>query len=302
MTLTGLIPAVHSPFHANGDLNLAAVTDQFSVIERQKIRTVFVCGSTGESHSLSVEERQLLTARWSEVLRGTETALVVHVGSNCLPDAMHLAKHAKSVGAKAIAAQAPSYFKPATISCLIECCQKIAAAAPEVPFYFYDIPVMTGVNLSMPEFIEHAVETIPTFAGLKFTNNNLMSYQQCLRAADERCDIAFGYDEMLLPALCLGAKGAVGSSYNFAAPIYHRVISAYEKGDIHAARDEQYRAVVVIQTLAGFGYLPAAKAVMKMLGADVGQPRLPNVALSDAEFVRLQEELESVGFFNWIQD
>ena len=298
--LHGLVAASHTPFDRDSELALDVIETQADHFLRSGVKTVFVGGSTGESHSLKVTERLALAERWGRVVRGTEIRLVVHVGSNCLADAAELAAHARRVGAVAISALAPSYFKPGTLDSLVACCRQIAAAAPELPFYFYDIPSMTGVRLSMPEFLAAAPERIPTLAGIKFTNPDLMAYQQCLRASDGRFDVPWGTDEYLLAALALGAAGAVGSSYNFAAPVYHRIIDAFSRGDLEAARAEQYRSVRLIELLAGFGYMAAAKATMGFLGVDVGAPRLPNARLEAGQVARLRTALERLGFFDWV--
>src|SRR5207249_6807904 len=142
----------------------------------------------------------------------------------CLADAKHLAAHAQTLGAAAVAAVAPSYFKPKSLDVLIQWCAELASAAPETPFYFYDIPVMTGVAFPMTDFLEQAPARVPTLAGVKFTNLDLMTYQRLLRVGGGRFDVLFGFDEQLLAAVVLGARGAVGSSYNFAAPLYNRLL------------------------------------------------------------------------------
>jgi len=299
--LTGLIAATHTPFTAGGELNLAVVERQAEHLLEQGITTAFIAGSTGESQSLCVSERLALAERWFAVAKGTAMRLVVHVGGNCLPDAQALAKQAGKLGATAIAALAPCYFKPRGVAGLTDWCADIAAAAPDTPFYYYDIPVLTGVQLPMPQFLETAGATIPNLAGLKFTSNDLMSYQLCRRAEGGRYDIAFGIDEMLLAALALGAQGAVGSSYNFAARIYHRVIDAFQRGDMEVAREEQWKSVRVIQTLANVGYMGAAKAVMAMLGVEVGPARAPNKNPDAATIAQLRRDLEQLGFFDWIR-
>src|SRR5262249_26108109 len=144
--LHGLVAATHTPFRADGQLNLTVVEKQAEHLLRTGVHTVFLGGSTGESHSLTVEERLALARRWSEVVRGSPLRLVVHVGSNCLADGLTLAAQAQSLGAAAIAALAPSYFKPRSLDALVTCCAEIAGAAPALPFYFYDIPVLTGVH------------------------------------------------------------------------------------------------------------------------------------------------------------
>jgi N-acetylneuraminate lyase len=301
LKLTGLVAATHTPFDAAGQLNLATVEQQASLLSRAGVSAVFVAGTTGESHSLTVEERFALARRWSEVLRGSGLRLVVHVGSNCLADARTLAAHAQSIGADAIAALAPSYFKPPTLDALITCCAEVASAAPALPFYFYDIPGLTGVRFSMPEFLATAGERIPTLAGLKFTNPDLMAYQGCLHARGGKYDIPWGLDEYLLAALALGATGAVGSSYNFAAPVYQRLLAAFARGDLAAARTEQYRSVQLIDLLGRFGYIAAAKVVMEMLGVEVGPVRLPNTNLTPEQRTQLAGALEALGFFDWIR-
>lgn len=297
--LTGLVAATHTPFHADGSLNLAIVEKQAAHLLANGVRTAFIGGSTGESHSLSLEERRALAKRWFEVTRGSDLKVVVHVGSNCLTDAAALARQAQELGALAVSALTPSYFKPRSIDVLIDCCAQIASAAPETPFYFYDIPVLTGVNLSMPDFLAAARERIPNLAGLKFTNPDLMSYQLCLRADGGTFDCPWGIDEALLGALAMGATGAVGSTYNFAAPIYHRLMTAFAKGDLAAARTEQFRSVQLIQVLARPGYMGAAKALMKTLGVDVGPARLPNTSLTTEQSRQLEHELLTLGFFDW---
>jgi N-acetylneuraminate lyase len=300
LRLTGLIAATHTPFHRDGSLNLAIVEKQAAHLLANGVHTAFIGGTTGESHSLSLEERLALATRWLEVARATKLRVIVHVGSNCLGDAASLAAQAQKLGALAISALSPSYFKPPSLAILVDCCAQIAGAAPQTPFYFYDIPSMTGVNLPMPEFLAAAGARIPNLVGLKFTNPDLLSYQLCLNAAGGRFDCPWGIDEALMGALAIGARGAVGSTYNFAAPVYHRLMAAFAQGDMAAARAEQVRSVRVVQLLAGFGYMGAAKAVMKMIGVDVGPPRLPNPVLNAAQSANLRRDLESLGFFDWI--
>jgi N-acetylneuraminate lyase len=227
--------------------------------------------------------------------------LIVHVGANCLADAAALAAQAQKLHAHAVSALAPSYFKPRSIDTLIACCQEIAAAAPATPFYYYDIPGMTGVSLSMPDFLAAAPARIPTLAGVKFSNPDLMAYQKCLHADAGRFDIPWGTDEYLLAALAVGAAGGVGSSYNFAAPIYTRLLTAFAKDDLPTARKEQYRSVQLIDLLASYGYMPAAKAAMTFLGVDVGPARLPHPRLTSDQTTRLRASLEQLGFFDWIR-
>ena len=299
--LHGLVAATHTPFNPDGSLNLPIVEQQAAHLLKHGVTLAFIGGTTGECHSLSLDDRRALAERWCEVARGTALKIVVHVGSNCLADARALAAQAQQLGAVAISAHAPSYFKPHSLDALIACCADIAAAASETPFYFYDIPALTGVSFSMPEFLEKAPARIPTLAGLKFTNPDLMSYLQCLQASGGRWDVPWGIDEWLLAALATGAQGAVGSSYNFAASLYHGLIAAFERGDLAAARAAQHRSTQLIALLARYGYMGAAKATMTMLGVNLGPARLPNITPAPEQTKKLRGELETMGFFDWIR-
>lgn len=298
--LTGLVAATHTPFHADGSFNLAAVEKQAAHLLANGVKFAFIGGTTGESSSLTVEERRSLAQRWMEITPGSELKVIVHVGANCLADSRALAAQAQQLRAAAVAAVAPSYFKPRSVAALVDCCADIAAAAPALPFFYYDIPAFTGFSFPLPDFLTQARELIPNLAGIKFTNADLMMFQQTLRFDGGAFSIPWGLDEILLAALALGATGAVGSTYNFAAPIYQRVITAFEHGDLKTAREEQFRAVKMISLLASRGYMGAAKATMKMLGVDVGPARLPNGSLNTEQQAALRDDLEKLGFFDWI--
>ena len=299
--LTGLIAATHTPFDANGDLNLAAVEKQAELLIRTGVSGVFIAGTTGESQSLSLGERLALSQRWSEVVRSTSLRLIVHVGSNCLPDARELASQAEKLGVAGIAAVAPSYFKAKTVETLVACCEQIASAAPGTPFYYYDIPSMTGLTVPMPEFLDLSSKKIPTMAGLKFSNPDLLTFQLLVNRQEGRFDIPWGTDEFFLGALALGATCAVGSSYNFAAPISNRLLAAFAAGDWKQARVEQFRSAQLIDLLIRNGFMASGKAVMGMLGVDVGPARLPNGSLTPTQAASLRKDLEVLGFFDWLK-
>jgi N-acetylneuraminate lyase len=289
------VPAALTPFDASGELNLHLVEQQAELFVRERVAGVFVGGTTGEFSSLSFEERLALTARWAAVLRGTPLRLVVHVGANCLRDSRHLATHAESVAAAAIAMLAPSYLKPRSEDVLVECCRYVAAAAPGIAFYYYDIPGLTGVAYPVTHWIESALTRIPTFTGVKFTNPDLMTFQQLIHTADGKLDILFGMDEQLLAAVALGGRGAVGSGYNFAAPLFQRLLAAVARGDYSTARQLQFTAVELIAVMARIGYLPAAKELMRMRGIDLGPVRLPLTSLTSEQLATLRESVTRLG-------
>jgi N-acetylneuraminate lyase len=273
--LHGLVAATHTPFHPDGSLAPELVTRQAGHLAANGVGSVFITGSTGEAHSLTRDERLAIYAAWAVAGPAHGLAVVAHAGSNCLEDAKAFAAAAAGHRFQAVAALAPSYFKPSSLEALAGWCAEIAAAAPDLPFYYYDIPVLTGVRFNMPAFLELAAPRIPNLAGIKFTNDDLAAYAGCLAAGGGRFDIPWGIDEKLLDALAAGAAGAVGSSYNFAAPLYLALLDAFQRGDLEQARALQARAVAMINDLSKPGYLGAAKAVMGWLGVPVGPARRP---------------------------
>lgn len=293
--LTGLVAATHTPMHEDGSLNLAVIERQAAHLAANPVTGAFICGSTGESHSLTVAERISVAQRWSDVIDRNKLKLVVHVGHNCQEDARTLAAHAQKIGAAATSAMAPCYFKPATVDDLLDFCAPIAAAAPALPFYFYDIPALTGVNLPMIEFLRKGKSRIPNLAGVKFTSTNLMSLQECLEANDGSFNILFGTDEMLLAALALGVPGGVGSTYNYAAPLYAKIVAAHTAGDAVTAQALQMKSVKLVQILIQYGVLPAGKALMNLLGVDCGPVRPPVRRLTEDQKARLFRQVEALG-------
>jgi len=294
--LSGLIAAATTAMDKKGEINPAAIPQQAQLLIESGVRGVFACGTTGECHSLSVAERMQVAEGWIAAAKD-RLRIVIHVGSNSLPDARALAAHAARIGADAIAAVAPFFFKPDNVDDLVDFCAAIAEGAPNLPFYYYHIPVLTGVNLPMIPFVEQAVRKIPTFTGLKYTHEDLMALHECVRFQEGKLNVLFGRDEILLSALVLGVDGAVGSTYGYAAPVYLRIMDAFEKGDILAARREQAKAVEMIGALTKFGGLRANKAVMLLLGVDCGAVRLPLRSMTDLEIRALYEMIKHLDVF-----
>lgn len=295
MKLHELVAAAHSPFHADGSLAPEVVPAQAAFLTGNGTRSVFITGSTGESHSLTCAEKLTLYQAWAEASRATGLRVIAHVGSNCLEDSKTLARRAETLGFAAISALAPSYYKPAGLSGLIDCCAGIAAAAPATPFYYYDIPALTGVTLPMERFLTEAPAAIPTLAGIKFTNPDLVSYRRSLDVAGGRFDLPWGVDETLLAALATGACGGVGSTYNWAPGIYRKLTAAFEAGEMEEARRFQSLAIAMIDAIAATGFLGTAKALMARLGVPVGPARLPLANPTNQQVDLLMERLSTMG-------
>lgn len=300
--LTGLIPAVHTPLHPDGSLHVELVERQAERFLRQNLTGVFVAGTTGECHSLSVDERLQLAQRWVDVASGTPLRVLVHVGHNSLPDAVELARHAAEIGADGVAAMAPSYFRPASVGDLLDFCVPVADAAGELPFYYYDIPGMTGVHFPSVEVLRQGAPRMSNLRGVKFSNPDIRQMQACVELEDGRFDVLFGSDEALLAGLTLGARGAVGSTYNFAAPLYQQLLAAFDQGDLLEARRLQWKSARLVDTLARYGFMAASKWTMSLLDLDCGPVRPPLRALTPDQQQQLRGELLDGGLLDPVSD
>lgn len=294
-----LVAAPHTPFHSDGTLAPEVVALQANHLAAQRVKAVFITGTTGESSSLSVSERVEIYRAWAAVAPAQGIRVIAHVGANALCDACALAAEAENLGFDAISALSPNYFKPGSLESLVACCEKIASAAPNLPFYFYQIPVLTNVRFPMVDYLKLASARIPTFRGIKYTDPDLVGYRRCLALEPGRFDLPWGVDETLLAALATGAKGGVGSTYNFIPALAHAIIEAFDAGDLDRARDLQVKMIEIIDALDSIGYLGAAKAVMGWLGVPVGPARLPLANPSADALARLRERLEQSDFFSW---
>ncbi len=296
--LSGLIAAVFTPMNSDCSLNLQAVQPMVDFLINDGISGFYVCGSTGEGPLLTFQERMQVAQTYVDATHG-RIPVIVHVGHDSIRQAAELAAHAQQIGADAIAAIPPTYFGVASEQVLVACLAEIAAAAPELPFYYYHVPRLTGVDFDLLTFLQLAEKRIPTLAGIKYTAPSVHEFQSLLRFRGGQYTILYGTDEMLSSALSVGAYGAIGTTYNFAAPLYRRIIAAHERGDAHAVEAEQYRSVEMIRLLYRYRGVPAFKAVMSLLGHDCGPTRLPLQTLTPGEIDNMKRELTEIGFFDW---
>lgn len=296
--LTGLVAAPFTPFLPNGDVALEMIPRLAALLNQNGVSGAFVCGTTGEGSSLTTSDRMQVAAAWRRACPDG-LKLAVHVGHLSLRESITLARHAQDIRADAIATLAPSFFRPSDAAGLVDWCREIAASAPELPFYYYHMPAMTGVMIPVRDFLQTLGGQIPTFAGVKFTHEDLTDYAASQAFVRGRYNLLFGRDEILLSALELGAPGAVGSTYNYAAPLYQRILRAYASGDLNKARQDQRRAQTFIGIMNRYGGLPAGKTIMKFIGVDCGPVRLPLRSLSTENETALRAELEACGFFHY---
>jgi len=293
---TGLIAAPFTPMHKDGSLNTNLIPKYYEILERNGAGGAFINGSTGEGASLTMKEKIIQVEIWSSCFRKKESVRIINlVGGTCYQECIELAIASKESGVSAIAIVAPYYFKPSDAEILADFCARVGESVPDLPIYFYHIPSLTGVNLPMINLLKNISAKLPNFAGIKFTNEDFMDYQSCLDFENGKYDMLWGRDECLLSALILGAKGFVGSTYNYAAPLYHKLISAFNNNELEEARIMQQKSINMIALLDKFGGIATGKAYMKYIGLDCGKFRLPVRNMTDknySDFVQAVDLLE----------
>ena len=297
--IKGLIDAPFTPFHEDGSLNLAPIPEYAALLARNRLKGVFINGSSGEGYMLTEEERMQLAEAWMAAVP-EDFKVIVHVGSTSVMSSRRLAEHAQKIGAWGIGAMATPFPKIGSIEQLCRYCEEIASAAPELPFYYYHIPAFNGAFLSMYDFLKAVDGRIPNFAGIKYTFESLYEYNRCRRYQNGKFDMLHGQDETILPCLAMGgAQGGIGGTTNYNGRCLTGILEAWEKGDLEKARQLQDFAQDVIDVICNFrGNIVGGKRIMKLIGLDLGPNRVPFMSVTKEEEQELRRQLEAIDFFS----
>lgn len=298
--LQGLIAAPFTPMDENGQLNVALIPSYYQFLKANKVTGAFICGSTGEGVSLTNTEKKEVAKAWADCTRGDQDfKVMMFLGGTSIADCKDLALYSKEIGLYAISFTAPFYFKPANVDVLATICAEIAAVAPDMPFYYYHIPVLTGVGFAMYDLLQAIDGKVPNFAGVKYTHEDFMDFLSCIHFQNGKYDMLWGRDENMLSALVLGTKGAVGSTFNYAAPLYYDMIEAFENNDLKKAQLLQQTSIDMIRLLGKYGGIATGKAYLKLVGVDCGEFRLPVKNMTAAQFESFKQDVAAVGFDNF---
>ena len=296
--ISGLVNAPFTPFYPNGEVNLEPIEAYCNMLVKNGIIGVFINGSSGEGYMLTEEERKMLAEKWVSVApEGFK--VIVHVGSTCVKQSYNLAKHAQEIGAWGIGAMASPFPKAGNVDVLVQYCAEIACGAPELPFYFYHIPALSGVYLPMLPFLKAIDGKVPNFAGIKYTFESLYEYNQCRLYKDGKYEMLHGQDETMLPCLAMGgAQGGIGGTTNYNGRELVGIIDAWNAGDLELAREKQNFSQEVINVICNYrGNIVGGKRIMKLIGLDMGPNRTPFQNMTDAEEQAMKAELEAINFF-----
>eukprot|EP01098_Paradermamoeba_levis_P005396 TRINITY_DN2277_c0_g1_i1.p1 TRINITY_DN2277_c0_g1~~TRINITY_DN2277_c0_g1_i1.p1 ORF type:complete len:299 (+),score=93.43 TRINITY_DN2277_c0_g1_i1:90-986(+) len=267
-----IIDPVFTPYNPDGSVNAGLVQAQAALAKANGVNAVFVCGTTGESLSLSVAERKQIAEAWKK-FADPSIKVFIQVGCQALPDAKELAAHAQSIGVDGIAAFSPSYFRPANVQTLVQFMNEISLAAPKLDFYYYHFPGLTGVNISVYDFLKEGSGKIAKLKGAKFTHIDMEDLSKCIALEGGRFDIWTGYGlTMGLPAIVMGARGSF--FYTFLVPLFKELLQKYSEGKLDEAAKVQHKMVEINTVMSTVGGVPAGKLLYNHY-VDTGDVRLP---------------------------
>jgi len=283
---------------ATRSLNIKPIENLAQHNARWGVNTVWVSGSMGSFDAMTVAERKLQAEEWAKQGHKYGLYIVVQVGSTNQNDAIELAAHAKAIGVDAISVVPPYYQKPGTWDDAISFFQPIANAAAPLPFYYYHIPGLTGVNLPVSGLFARA-EKLPTLAGVKYVDENWNDFLYCVKTWGSRFVWMWAPEPKLrwLPFRSqAGADIFLGES--FFAPTFLRMFNHFKKGNMTAALVEQQWKDTVGGIFCKYGCGDVNRYLYRRLaGVDMGPPRPPLRGITEAQYTALVNDLDQFGFF-----
>lgn len=271
--LGGTWPALLTPIDAQGGVALDVIDSLVELFIDQKLGGLYVVGSTGQWPMFSREERCAIAERVMRTARG-RIPVMVHVGAASTGDAIHLARHAASIGADAISTVAPIYY-PHSADVVFEYYRQVGEAT-ELPLYVYHLSIVNQLRLPPHDYVRRLLD-LPHIAGMKITDVDLNLFGLLRSHAGDRLRLFSGADEVVCHAVLSGAIGAIGTFYNLWGPAVARAREATEAGQVAAARTFmlalQSAISRVIQSGSVWSFLRAA--MLRKYRIDIGAPRAP---------------------------
>lgn len=288
---TGAGVAIITPFNEDGSINFEAFGE---IIEAQiagGTDAIIVCGTTGESSTMTDEEHVATIKYCVEKVAG-RVPVIAGTGSNCTREAVNISVKAEEVGADGLLCVTP-YYNKCTQEGLYQYYKAISDAV-NIPIIMYNIPGRTGTTIQ-PETAVRIAKEVENVVAVKEASGNISAVAKLAALADGCIDIYSGNDDQVLPILSLGGKGVISVWSNVAPKKVHDMVSAFLEGDVKTATDIQLEAIDLIDALFCEVNPIPVKAAMNMLGYNAGILRAPLTELSDAHKEVMKKALEDYG-------
>lgn len=288
---TGAGVAIVTPMKPNGEVNFEKLGE---ILEEQiagKTDAVIICGTTGESSTMTHEEH-LETIKYTVEKVNKRIPVIAGTGSNCTETAIYLSKEAEKVGADGLLLVSP-YYNKSTQKGLIAHYTAIAEAV-NIPIILYNIAGRTGVNIQ-PETIAYLVKNVENIVGVKEASGNISQVAEIAALTEGKCDIYSGNDDQIVPIMSLGGKGVISVLSNVAPEYTHDIVAKYLEGKVEESCKMQLDALPLVQALFCEVNPIPVKTAMNMMGKEVGPMRMPLCEMEDAHKEVLRKAMKDFG-------
>jgi len=260
-----------TPFKADGSVNLEVAEKLAAHLVEHGSDALVVCGTTGESPTLSWDEEDELFQVVKQAIAG-KAKLIAGTGSNSTREAIAATQKAAKIGVDGTLQVVPYYNKPPQ-SGLYDHFKAIANAVPDLPVMLYNVPGRTGQNL-LPETIAQLSE-VPNIVAVKEASGNLDQTSQIRSLVPDQFAIYSGDDSLTLPMLAVGAQGVVSVASHLVGPQLQQMIQAFFEGDVRLSLKLHLQLLPLFKTLFLTTNPIPVKAALRLQGWQVGSTRSP---------------------------
>ncbi|WP_256152658.1 N-acetylneuraminate lyase [Anaerotruncus sp. DFI.9.16] len=281
----GIYPAIITPIDEDEEINEKALAQVIEKTIGQGVSGFYVSGSTGESFLLRDEQRVQLIKAVCAIVDG-RCDVIANIGTFSTRASIKMANAAAECGVAAISAVPPFYFSYSRRE-IVQYYFDIAEASG-MPVILYNIPQMSGVSFGTEELVELLAHD--GIVGVKQTTMDLMQTEALVRICRDKA-VFNGHDEILLPALSVGIRASIGSTFSIMADVFVQLKKAFDAGDMERARYLQGKGNGMIRTLLEIGIFPAIKGVLKLQGIDCGNCIKPFQPLRPEDYQKLEKAL-----------
>ncbi len=266
-----VLTAMVTPFKEDGSVNYDMAAQLAAYLANNGTDTLVVCGTTGESPTLTWEEEYQL---FSVVLEAVDqkAKVIAGCGSNSTKEAIAATQKAAKIDIHGTLQVVPYYNKPPQAG-LYQHFQAVAQASPDLPMLLYNVPGRTGQNLQ-PETVAHLAE-VKNIVGIKESTGNIDQVSEIRRLTPKEFQIYSGDDYMTLPLLAIGAKGVVSVASHLVGPKLQQMIQAFSSGQVQVATEIHLQLLPLFKALFATTNPIPLKQALKLLGWEVGSTRLP---------------------------
>lgn len=286
--------ALVTPFKANGEINYIKLGE---LVEEQiagGTDSIIVCGTTGESATLTHDEHNKAVQYVCSVTNG-RIPVIAGTGSNCTATSVYLSQCAEEAGADGLLLVSPYYNKTSQRG-LIAHFTEIANSV-KIPVLLYNVPGRTGININ-PETIVALCRDVENIVGVKEASGNFTAIAQIASMSKGWVDIYSGNDDQIVPILSLGGKGVISVLSNIAPRHVHDICEAYFNGDVEKSRKMQLDAMPLISDLFCEVNPIPVKEAMNMMGKEVGPYRKPLVEMETKNKENLRKSMKEYGLLH----